>query len=325
MNMVSGKTAFKFLTVFLIASLLVAAACTEIKTNTQVFAAAAEPAGTGSSPGLKEVFDSDKYKGLLTVRYLHLSADVAAGDAIVIQTPDGKTAMIDSGLMNTGSQVVDYLDKLGINTIDMAINTHPHPDHIGGFGDVALYKDIKKVYMENLPAPQWVAYSKVMNIFQEKNIPYEFLEEGDTFQLGDLKFEVLSPQKGALPNVIENLNDDAEVNNNSLVIRMTYKENTFLFTADIYKSKETELVKKYGARLKADVMHVPHHGWRTSSSPDFIPLVSPKVAVVSNNLFDNTKLVQRFDKQNIKTVVTGTNGNILITSNGKNVNVITEK
>lgn len=275
----------------------------------------------------EEIFDKNKYKGLLTVHYLWFDGDVSMGDSILIQSPDGKTMLIDAGIPEAGTQVVSYLDKLGIQTIDIALNTHPHSDHIGGYATVAAKKDLKAFYMENFPYTNSSYYRNSMTVIDGKNIPKVFLEEGSTFQLGsDVKFEVMSPPKGALPDGIKSF-QAAEINDFSMVFKMTYKENTFLFTADIYKHREIELVNSpWESLLKSDMVHAPHHGSEsTSSSEMFVRAVSPKIAVLSQNLFVSPNLIDRYKSKSIQPFSTGMHGNVLITSDGKTMNVITER
>ncbi|TNJ63515.1 MBL fold metallo-hydrolase [Paenibacillus hemerocallicola] len=99
------------------------------------------------SPG-DRIFATKPYRGLLTVRYLDLQHAEASGDSIVVQSPDGKTMLIDAGTPAVGPQVVTYLDRLGIDKIDIAVNTHPHPDHIGGFESVFRAKTVDLFYLE---------------------------------------------------------------------------------------------------------------------------------------------------------------------------------
>jgi beta-lactamase superfamily II metal-dependent hydrolase len=304
-------------------SLLVTVACTKINTEP----AEAPPAPEQKQEVLRtnEVFDKEKYKGLLTIRYFYLKGDVGTGDCILVQTPDGKTMMIDAGVHAAASQVIGYLNRLGVNTIDVALNTHPHSDHIGGFATVAQMKDVKQFYMIDLPYESSSAYNRSMNAIRAKNIPVKTLEEGDTFQLGnEVKVEVLSPPKGVLPGAVKNF-ETAEINNHSMVLKMTYKDNSFLITGDIYNDREYQLVADVNGRLDSDMMDAPHHGHQTSSAVTFIRAVSPKMVAISSNIFNSLQVYNRYKKENARIASTGLNGNILITSDGKNLNMITEK
>jgi beta-lactamase superfamily II metal-dependent hydrolase len=310
---------------------LLLSACTPIDTKQSPVTATAD--GKDEQPmRTAEIFDKKKYKDLLTIRYFYLPGDVAEGDSILIQTPDGKNMLIDAGSPEVGPKIVEYLDKLGVDEIHIALNTHPHSDHIGGFAAVINAKKVDQFYMEQMPYSS-SAYTKTLAALRQKNVPIAFLEEGSTFDLGkDVHFEVLSPAKGALPKAFEERkkekvgdSDAAIVNYFSIVTLMTYKNNKFIFGADSYKDREGELVQKFGSKLDVDFAHVNHHGWNTSSDFDWIKTLSPQYAVASNNIFSTLDVLKRYDAQKVKIFVTRFNGNVLITSDGNKLNAIPEK
>ncbi|SDD49534.1 Metal-dependent hydrolase, beta-lactamase superfamily II [Paenibacillus sp. UNCCL117] len=292
-------------------------------------AAAAPPSAAAKPAELRtdQVLDNSKYAGQLTIRYFYLPGENLSGDSFLIQSPDGKTMLVDAGLPEAGSHVVAYLKKLGISSLDIALNTHPHIDHIGGYATIAREIGIKQFYMENLPYPQSSAYTKAIAALDAKDVPKKTLEEGDTFQLGDsVRFEVLNPVKGTLPDAVKTFSAP-EINDHSMVLRMTYGERTFLFTADIYKHRETELLSSpWQSKLKADMMDIPHHGSEsTSSSTGFLKAVSPQIAIMSQNVFQSPNLKERLEKLDAKVYSTGLHGNILLHSDGKTIEVVTEK
>jgi beta-lactamase superfamily II metal-dependent hydrolase len=283
--------------------------------------AAKEAAGAGS------IFDSSVYKGQLTIRYFRLDGPDLTGDSFLITSPDGKTMLVDAGLPEVGPQVTAYLTKLGIDKLDAALNTHPHVDHIGGFATVAKEKEIGQFYMVNLPYPTSSPYKNAMAALDAKHVPKQTLEAGDTFQLGsEVRFEVLSPPKGELPDGVKTFSAP-EINDYSMVLKMTYKERSFLFTADIYKHREIELVSStWKEKLKSDMMDIPHHGSEsTSSSETFLDAVSPQIAIISQNLFQSPNLKERLEKKGAKVYTTGLHGNLLVRSDGKTIEVVTEK
>ncbi|WP_186328348.1 ComEC/Rec2 family competence protein [Paenibacillus sp. 32O-W] len=275
----------------------------------------------------EEIFDREAYKDQLTIRYFYLDGKDLMGDSFLIISPDGKTMLVDSGLPEAGTQVVDYLNKLGIDTLDIALNTHPHIDHIGGFATVAKEKEIKQFYMINLPYTKSSAYTNAMSPLEEKKVPVRTLEDGDVFQLGDqVRFEVLSPPKGELPDAVK-VFSAPEINDYSMVFRMTYGERTFLFTADIYKHREIELTASpWADKLKSDMMDIPHHGSEsTSSSEAFLRAVSPQIAIISQNIFQSPNLKERLEKKGTEVYTTGLHGHILLHTDGKTIQVKTEK
>jgi beta-lactamase superfamily II metal-dependent hydrolase len=314
-----SKSPIAFRLVFLLLALALLSACGNVK---------ASEAGNGLAAGKaskEEVFDRKRFNDALRIRYLHLTGKEVMGDSILIQTPDGKTMLIDAGLPAAGGQVAAYAKKLGIERIDIALNTHPHTDHIGGFAAVAYYLPIGEFYTGNLPYPGSQSYEKTFAAMEEKNVPIRYLERGDTFQLGnEVSFEVLNPPKGSLPGNVHP-SDLPAVNSHSLVVKLNYKGQSFLFTGDIYKDREQELIQSMGDRLNALGMHVAHHGSTTSSSFAFMQAVKPQAAVISNNHFKNLDLLRLFDAQKTKVYITEKHGNILLALDGKKMNVMTEK
>jgi beta-lactamase superfamily II metal-dependent hydrolase len=285
---------------------------------------AASRGAEGSEPRTDQIFDRNRFQDELKIYYLHLTGKEVMGDSILIVTPDGKTMLIDGGLPGAGGQVAGYAKKLGIGRIDIALNTHPHSDHIGGFAAIPRFLEIGEFYMERLPYPGSKPYENAMAALQEKQIPIKYLERGDTFQLGsEVRFEVLNPPKGSLDKV--DPSDLPAVNSHSLVLKLIYKGQSFLFTGDIYKDREQELIETMGAQLNALAMHVPHHGSTTSSGFAFMQAVKPQVAVISNNHFQNLDLLRLYKAQKTNVYITDKHGNILLTFDGKRVNVITEK
>jgi competence protein ComEC len=302
-------------------------ACTDTKPMATPVALATQSPQTVPSVRTEQIFDKEADKGQLTIRYFYLDGANLMGDSFLIISPDGKTMLVDAGLPEVGPQVVKYLNKLGIDSLDIALNTHPHIDHIGGFATVAKEKPIKSFYMVNLPYTKSSAYNNAMAPLEAKQVPIKTLEEGDIFQLGEhVRFEVLSPPKGALPEAVKTFSAP-EINDYSMVLKMTYGERTFLFTADIYKHREIELTSSpWKEKLKSDMMDIPHHGSEsTSSSEAFLQAVSPQIVIMSQNLFQSPNLLERLEKKGAKVYSTGMHGNIMLRSDGKAMNVTTEK
>jgi len=331
MNPSKWKIAAKWVLVLCILFALGAAAWYKADFNIAKPSAAPDDTDKADQARTKEIFDPAKIKGLLAIRYFYLPGDVAQGDCILIQSPDGKNMLIDSGNPGVGPAVVNYLNQLGVNEINIALNTHPHSDHIGGFASIAKAKKIDQFYMENVPYSS-NAYTGTLAALRVKNVPIDYLEEGDSFDLGDLHFEVLSPGKGDLAKAVKQRKQDEQgdseaaiYNYFSLVVKMTYKNNAFLFGGDIYQDREQELIQKYGSKLDVDFAHVDHHGWNTSSGYEWIKTLSPQFAVASNNIFSTLDVMKRYDNYKTKIFITRFNGNIMITSDGSKLKAITEK
>ena len=130
--------------------------------------------------------------------------------------------LIDAGTNESGQAVTDYLEGLGITHLNWVIGTHPHEDHIGGLDDVIRQFDVDFVMM---PPKEHTTktFEDVLNAIEEKNLSITVPETGDTYSLGNCEFTVLGPVKDY----------DDELNNWSIVLRLDYKDTSFLFTGDM--------------------------------------------------------------------------------------------
>ncbi|MCL7748826.1 ComEC/Rec2 family competence protein [Halalkalibacter alkaliphilus] len=277
--------------------------------------------GVGLSPNSILAINNDE----LQIRYFDLEADRKSGDAILIVSPDGRTLLIDAGIAETGIQLSNDLGQLGIDHIDYAVATHPHHDHIGGYLTILEQVEVGTLLLPDL-THSTKAYSAFKKLILAKDVDYKYVKEGDRFYLGnEVEIEVLHPSQEMLEQVKREKLSTSEMNNLSLVLKVTYKNNTFLFTSDLYKKLEKELLEKKKDVLQADLLHAPHHGDRTSSSIDFIDAVNPKYIIISANILQSKKVINRYVKRGSKVLATRINGDILIRSDGDNISVITEK
>jgi competence protein ComEC len=192
--------------------------------------------------------------------------DVGQGDGILIQTPDGAAALIDSGYDN--GLALAYLQQQSIQRLNAVIASHPHADHIGGLIEV----------MQAIPTDGiWTSgashttsyYERFLDTIDRQHIPYFEVGQGETIPLGDLGLNVLHAQRRA-----GNLNDT------SLVLRLQYGQTTFLFTGDAEAPAERQMLQTVPDRLPATVLKVGHHGSYTSSTPSFLSVVQPQYTVV---------------------------------------------
>lgn len=245
--------------------------------------------------------------------------NVGKADAIYIKSNENNL-LIDSGDTDTKEQVVQYLKNNNVKKLDLIIATHPHKDHIAGMPNVINTFSIDKFIMPDLSediVPTSKTYTSMLKSLNDNNVPVEKPIPGDTFDIGDLNIEILGPV-----NKYENLND------NSVVAKITYKNTSFLFTGDAEKDSEDDLISS-GANLKSTVLKVGHHGSKTSSTQKFLSAISPKYAVISvgpdSNNLPKDSTIERLKKNNIKTYRTDKNGTVVFVSYGNNINVFTEK
>ena len=270
--------------------------------------------------------------GRLTIRYFDLDEDQAyeaySGDMILITTPDGKNILIDSYGPLVADNAVKRLEELGIERLDYAIASHPHVDHIGGFPTIFDNFEVGKFYQINVPYNTSSHYRRLQESLVAHKIEMAFLEEGDTFQLGDVTFTVFNPPKGTNPENVpspEALTAPKILNQYSLVMLMDYKDFSMLFTGDIYVSREMDLVLEFDELLEADILDVPHHGATTSSSYMFIKTVQPKYAIVNNDSLLPAESFEKYTDLGIDMFVTASHGEITIVTDGENIEITTER
>ena len=196
--------------------------------------------------------------------------DVGQGDAILVITPDKRTALIDGGETNTG--IVQYLKSIGITHLDLVVATHPHSDHIGGLVQVLQAIPVDKVVTNGVPYTT-LTYEHFLDAISTSKAKYIEVKRGDSIPLGSLNFAVLSP--------IDNTNSD--INNGSIVLRLVYGKVSFLFTGDAQVAAEDSMLSS-GLDVSATILKVAHHGSRSGTNSAFLAAVKPQVAIYSAGL-----------------------------------------
>jgi competence protein ComEC len=213
---------------------------------------------------------------------LHVSfLDVGQGDAILIQTPNGQDILVDGGpdpqkINLELSEKLPFWDR----TIDLVVCTQPQADHVTGLVEVLQRYKVKQVIEPGVSYNSSI-YREWCNLIEDKGIEYSIAWAGQEIDLGNgIKMEVLNPPEG----LFEGTSDD--VDNNGVVLRLSWSKVSFLFTADIREEIEFELIGQR-ANLKSTVLKVAHHGSETSTTSQFMAAVDPEVAAISVGA-DNT-------------------------------------
>lgn len=244
----------------------------------------------------------------LTVHYL----DVGQADSILIQAPSGKTMLIDAGNSGDSEFITDYIKELKIKKIDVLIGTHPHEDHIGGMEAIIKAFDIGKIYMPKASASTQT-YKNLLTTVKNKKMKITTAVPGALEFDADLKVNILAP----------NSNEYKDLNDFSVVVKVTYSKTSFLFTGDAEEVSEKEMInKKYD--LKADVLKVGHHGSQSSTSRAFLKAVSPGYAVISagkeNDYGHPDKaILDRLEAAKVKIFRTDIDGTVIAKSDGKTI------
>ena len=228
------------------------------KTGAPVSAAQGDTGGGGSASGTLEVY----------------FFDVGQGDSELIRLPGGENILIDAGTSSTEDELVGELRSLGAETLDLVVATHPHADHIGGMAAVIDAFDVRQVVMPRVSesdTPTTKTYENLLQSIADKGLTITPAEPGD---------ELLSSGGAVLTVLAPNGEDYGDLNNYSVVLRLTYGEDSFLFTGDAEEESEQEMLS-LDWPLTATVLKCGHHGSETSTSPAFLDAVSPQYAVIS--------------------------------------------
>lgn len=197
--------------------------------------------------------------------------DVGQGDCSLIKCGD-KNILIDTGDSVYSRKIINYLKSHNVNKIDYLIISHPHADHIGGLTEIAEEINISTIYMRDFDKadiPNDVNYKNIIKIIKDKKIKVKNPVSGEKLSINNTELTFFVPSYDA-----DNLN------NSSILTKIMYEGKSFLFTGDIEKKSEKELLLK-NYDLKADVLKVAHHGSNTSSNDEFLKSVSPEYCVIS--------------------------------------------
>lgn len=251
-----------------------------------------------------------KKEGIIRVHFI----DIGQGDSALIEGPTGKRVLIDSGPSKSGNRLVHYLKALGVERIDLMINTHPHADHIGNATRI-----LKSFQVGLVLDSGWVhpikAYRDLLDTVEELKIPIKIARKGRIIDIGGgAQIHILGPEDPLIRN------SRSDPNSNSIVFRMTYKDEQALFTGDAEEETESRLLRA-PEFLRANLLKVAHHGSSHASSDHFLSTVQPVIAVIScseQNRYGHPapETLTRLEKRKIEPWVTATKGTLVAETNG---------
>jgi len=253
--------------------------------------------------------------GALIVHFI----DVGEGDCILIQIPNNKNILVDTGNLSFGYRVEEYLRSKNISHLDCIIVTHMHPDHVGGIFNVLPKYGINIIYYNGYRPQDNEFFLELINLAEDLNITMKILNAGNKLLFGKVTLDVLSP--------IEPLSGD--MNGDSIVLRVIFGEISFLLTGDLNINVEKRLIEAE-CILKSDVLKVGHHGAEDASSEEFIDKVRPKIAILSvgkNNRYGypSNVVIERFKRKKIPLYRTDIDGTIIIQTDGDTISLKKER
>lgn len=264
----------------------------------------AETSGTGFTTSTSPVSPGGS---AMSVHFI----DVGQGDSILI-IQDDFAMLIDAGDNNKGRLVVNYIREQGIERLEYVIGTHPHADHIGGLSDVINELEIGRIILPDI-SHTTKTFEDMLLAIQKKDLRITKAVHGESYVLGLAIIDILGP-------ITVNAND---LNNASVVCKISFGETAFMFTGDIEVKSESEILRQ-GYDLSADVLKVSHHGSSTSSLPAFLSAVNPEHAVIlcgEGNRYNHPsrQTLDNLSAMNIKVYRTDLAGTIVAITDGKNI------
>ena len=254
--------------------------------------------------------------------------DIGQGDAILL-AKDGTYALIDAGetmspsARESRSAIFAYLDSLGVKKLEFLLITHQDYDHIGSAKDVLATYDVGVVY-DNGVEHTSATYEKLLQYISDENVSYSLVREGDVIPSpwNGVKIEILSP-----PHDLIMTGSSPDINENSIVLNVTYGNVSFILTGDAGKKAETYILST-GTTIDADILKAGHHGSSTSSTDAFLKAVSPNVIVMSlgaDNEYGHPHIeaLTRFAKYTDHIYRTDLDGDVVVTTDGSVYSVVT--
>ncbi len=281
-----------------------------------VSAVVVKTTGGESETQAKSASSASAIEDGLSVHYL----DVGQGDSEFIELPNGECMLIDAAESGYSYQIISTIEDLGYSEINYLVATHPHSDHIGGMADVVNSFDIGEIYMPNA-VTDTATYENLLTVISDKNYSINTAKAGEViYSDSECEIEILAPVSEEYSNL----------NNYSVVVKITYGVNSFLFTGDAEVLVEEEIMSDNYLELDCDVLKVSHHGSNSSSSDEFIGAVSPEYAVISvgaGNSYGhpNEEILQKLVDIGAEVFRTDSDGTVTITCDGNdNFEVQTE-
>ena len=248
--------------------------------------------------------------------------DIGQGDAIFIETPYKNQILIDGGpnsmILEKLAKEMPFWDK----TIDLIILTHPEKDHVTGLLSVLESYNVQRILWTGI-VRDTSQYHKWKEMIEKENAEIIIAHSSQEIRIGKISLDILYPFESLEGQEIKNCNDT------SIVSRLSFGNNSFLFTGDATKVSENKMMSESDCKLNSDVLKVGHHGSKTSTFPEFLENVLPDIAVIScskDNSYGHPheQVLKSLEELGINILRTDQDGDIKIISSGEDFIIKTE-
>lgn len=247
--------------------------------------------------------------------------DVGQGDSALLKTPSGKFILVDAGPLDASGALLKTLESKGVEEIEYLVLSHPHSDHIGGAREVLYEYKVNNIILPNAPT-NGSSFEKTLSaisVEKEQGCNVYSAAPGDLYEIDGCALEIYGPLEI----------DSTNLNNCSVVMKVSYKEFSVLFTGDTESLAEKKLIA-HGVDLSCDVLKVSHHGSSESTCGKFLDAAKPLLAVISceaGNVYGHphSEVLARLDERNIPYFVTSQKGTVSVKSDGTGFVVQSEK
>ncbi len=265
--------------------------------------------------------------GLLLIRFpketVYTMLDIGQGDCNVICAENGDTLMIDCGSSSEKEigkyRVIPFLKYMGRGRIDTVVLTHSDSDHINGYLEILERMDDEGIRIKQLILPgkrdPGEKYGEIIASSKEKGVKVSFINAGEGFKDGELKFSCLAPEKGP---------DPSDENENSVVLRLKYRDFNALFTGDTVGDEEQRMIQRLTPGERMTVLKVAHHGSGYSTPDILLQKIRPVFSLISagrKNRYGHPhpELIRRLEDSGTKIFCTKEEGAVIIRTDGKHV------
>ena len=252
--------------------------------------------------------EAQPFSPTLSVHFL----DVGEGDSIFIELPEHKAMLVDAGDSYLGLDITEYIQKAGYRKIDYLVATHPHADHIGSMSYIVRHMPVGDVYMPRVSEDS-VPFRNLLSALKEQGLTVKEGKAGvNILHSGETSVDILAPESI----------DEEELNNCSLVLKLTCGRHRVLLTGDM----EAKAMEVLDADLGADVLKVAHHGSADALSESLLRRIAPRVAVISCGAGNDyghphADTVRLLTRSGVKIYRTDADKTVIVTSDGKTLKV----